>query len=386
MRVLVTNCTRYAGLAAIRALGRAGYEVLGADDRSMPLGLRSRFAAGGYEMLPPENDPALGAAIDELLEKTHPDVLIPLRCSEFVSQNGRKILQRTHVLAPEPTAYARLNDKSELLELCSQLGIPAPRRLGIDEGIAQLRGKDASLPVVVKPCRDVGGGAGVSFITDPGHLADTSARVAAAYGNALVTEYIPGPTSNLRAVHLLFDDASRLIAFFIVQKQRLWPSATGVTVAGNSTHETALVRQILPIFKALRWRGPADAELKFDVRDGQAKILEINPRFSGILHFPIACGVNFPLLYTRAALGERLAEDMQPHYAAGVRYLTRARWIRSLATELRAESGNRLPLLVQEFRRELHGPRVRSIHEPLDPAPTLGRVLIATRRRRRAPR
>ena len=126
-----------------------------------------------------------------------------------------------------------------------------------------------------------------------------------------------------------------------------------MTVAGDSTHETALVRQILPIFKALRWRGPADAELKFDVRDGQAKILEINPRFSGILHFPIACGVNFPLLYTRAALGERLAEDMQPHYAAGVRYLTRARWIRSLATELRAESGNRLPLLVQEFRRRV---------------------------------
>lgn len=369
----------------MRALARAGCEVFGADDRRMPLGLRSRFAAGGYEKLPPENDPALGAALDELLERTHPDVLVPLRCSELVSQNGRKILQRTHALVPEPAAYARLNDKSELLELCSQLGVPAPRRFDIDEAVERLR-RDAALPIVVKPCRDVGGGAGVSFITDPGRLADAAARVAAAYGKALVTEYIPGPTSHLRAVHLLFDDDSRLIAFFIVQKQRLWPRGAGVTIAGTSTYETALVRQILPIFKALRWRGPADAELKFDARDGQAKILEINPRFSGIVHFPIACGVNFPLLYARAALGERFAEDLEARYAAGVHYLSLPRWIRSLAAELREQSGSRLPLLVQAFRREWRGPRVSSIHEPLDPAPTLGRVLLAAQRWRRAPR
>lgn len=385
MRVLVTNCTRHAGLAAMRSLARAGCEVFGADDRCLPLGLRSRFAAGGYEKLPQEDDPALGTAIDELLERTRADVLIPFRCSEFACRHGRNILQRTHALLPEAAAYARLNDKSELLDLCSQLGVPAPRRFSVDEAVERLR-RDAALPIVVKPCRDIGGGEGVSFIVDPGRLADAAAQVAAAYGKALVTDYIPGPTSHLRAVHLLFDDDSRLIAYFIVQKQRLWPRGSGAAVAGTSTHETALVRQILPIFKALRWRGPADAELKIDARNGQAKLLEINPRFSGIVHFPIACGVNFPLLYARAALGQRLAEDLEPRYAAGVHYLTRARWIRSLAAELREQSGSRLPLLVQAFRREWRGPRVSSIHEPLDPAPTLGRVLLAARRWRRAPR
>ncbi len=385
MKILVTNCTRHAGLSAMRALARAGCEVFGADDRRLPLGLRSRFAAGGYEKLPREDDPALGAAIDDLLERTRPDILIPFRCSEFASRHRRNLLQRTHALLPEPAAYARLNDKSELLELCSQFGVPAPRRFGVDEAVERLR-RDAATPVVVKPCRDVGCGAGVSFIVDPARLADAAARVAAAYGKALLTEYIPGPTSHLRAVHLLFDDDSRLIAYFIVQKYRLWPRRTGATIAGISTHETALVRQILPIFKALRWRGPADAELKFDARDGQAKILEINPRFSGIVHFPIACGVNFPLLYARAALGERLAEDLEPRYAAGVHYLTRARWIRSLAAELREQSAGRLPLLAQAFRREWRGPRVRSIHEPFDPVPTLGRALLAAQRWRRAPR
>jgi D-aspartate ligase len=385
MKILVTNCTRHAGLAATRALARAGCEVFGADDRRLPLGLRSRFAAGGYEQLPREDDPALGAALDELLERTQPDVLIPFRCSEYASRHGRSLLQRTHALLPEPAAYARLNDKSELLELCSQLGVPAPRRFGVDEAVERLR-RDAASPIVVKPCRDVGGGEGVSFIADPGRLADAAAQVAAAYGKALVTEYIPGPTSHLRAVQLLFDNDSRLIAYFIVQKQRLWPRGAGATVAGTSTCETALVRQILPIFKALRWRGPADAELKFDARDGQAKILEINPRFSGIVHFPIACGVNFPLLYARAALGERFAEDLEPRYAAGVHYLSLPRWIRSLAAELREQSGSRLPLLVQAFRRDWRGPQVRSIHEPLDPAPTLGRVLLAAQRWRRAPR
>ena len=57
-----------------------------------------------------------------------------------------------------------------------------------------------------------------------------------------------------------------------------------------------------------------------------------------------------------------------------------------LGAELRDQSGSRLPLLVQAFRREWRGPRVRSIHEPLDPAPTLGRVLLAVQRWRHAPR
>lgn len=376
MKVLVTHCTRNTGLTAMRALSRAGCEVRGADDRQLPFGLKSRYATGAYAALPREHAPEFAAAMFELLERVRPDVLIPLRGAQFACRNKTEILQRTHALVPELAVFQVLHDKSELLKLCARLGVPAPRVLSPDQAVAQL-GENDTLPVVVKPSRDVGGGAGVSFVRDPLRLVPTQTEVARRYGKALLTEYIPGPTSNIRAVHLLFDNDTRLLAHFVLQKHRLWPTRVGATVAGISTHEPWLVTQILPIFQALGWRGPADVELKIDTRDGQAKILEINPRFSGILHFPIQCGVNFPLLYCRAALGERLAETLQPRYAAGVRYLAVPKWLRAVAAELWAPSASRWHVLRQAMASDLRAPRVRSVHELADPAPVIGRALLA---------
>jgi predicted ATP-grasp superfamily ATP-dependent carboligase len=376
MKVLVTHCTRNTGLTALRALSRAGCEVCGADDRRLPFGLKSRYATGAYAMLPREDEPQFSAAMFGLLERVRPDVLIPFHGTEFACRNKTAILQRTHALVSELAAFEVLHDKSELLKLCGRLGVPAPRALSPDEAVAQLREND-TVPVVVKPSRDVGGGAGVSFVCDPLRLVPAQTAVALRYGKALVTEYIPGPTSNIRALHLLFDNDTRLVAHFVLQKHRLWPTRVGATVAGISTHEPWLISQILPIFQALGWRGPADAELKIDTRDGQAKILEINPRFSGILHFPIQCGVNFPLLYCRAALGERLAETLQPRYKAGVRYMAVPKWLRAVAVEVWAPNAKRWQVLRQAIASDLRAPRVRSVHELADPAPLIGRALLA---------
>jgi predicted ATP-grasp superfamily ATP-dependent carboligase len=360
----------------MRALARAGWEVLGADDRRLPWGLQSRYAVGDYHELPPEENPALSGALLELLDRLRPDVLIPTRGAECASLHQAAVQQRTHALLPDPAAFALMNNKSALLGLCGELGVPAPRVLNADEAIKQLRANNVQR-VVVKPCRDVGGGEGVHIVTDATRVAEIEAQVMGAYGDALITEYVPGQTSDLRAVHLLFDAHSRLVAHFVVQKLRLWPRRVGVTVCGISTHEPWLARQLLPIFHALKWRGPADAELKIDARDGQAKLLEINPRFSGVLHFPIECGVNFPLLYCRAALGERLDEDLHPHYPAGAHYLAAARWLTSVGAELCSpgEAGRRV--LGDALMRELRAPRVCSVHEATDPAPILGRALLA---------
>jgi len=366
----------------MRALAHAGWEVLGADDRRLPWGLKSRHAVGAYHQLPSVEDPGLSGALLELLDRLRPDVLIPIRGVQCASLHQAAVQRRTHALLPDPAAFALMHNKSALLGMCGELGIPAPRVLNADEAIEQLRANNA-LPVVVKPCRDVGGGEGVHFVTDATRLTEIQAQVVGAYGNALITEYVPGRTSDLRAVHMLFDARSRLVAHFVVQKLRLWPRRVGVTVCGVSTHESWLVRQLLPIFQTLKWRGPADAELKIDARDGQAKLLEINPRFSGLLHFPIGCGVNFPLLYCRAALGERLDEDLHPHYPAGAHYLSAARWLTSVGAELGSPGEAARQVLSGALMRELRAPRVRSVHEPTDPAPILGRALLALQTRRR---
>jgi predicted ATP-grasp superfamily ATP-dependent carboligase len=228
--------------------------------------------------------------------------------------------------------------------------------------------------IVIKPRRDVGGGHNVHMVSDPDAVLALHQRVSSEHGGALITDFIPGPTENLRAVQLLFDSASRLIAFFVLRKLRIWPAGVGITVAAVSTHEMELVTTLLPLLRQLRWQGPADAEFKIDQRDGVARILEINPRFSGAVHFPIACGVNMPLLYCRAALGEQLAEAVRPAYAAGMHYLDTGRWLAGLWTELKTPQSSVRAVLRRAWRQELRQPRVRSVHAINDPGPLLAKL------------
>ena len=60
---------------------------------------------------------------------------------------------------------------------------------------------------------------------------------------------------------------------------------------------------MLPFFESLRWRGPAEVELKIDARDGEAKVIEVNPRLPGYVGFPIAW-VHLPRSRLQVALGE----------------------------------------------------------------------------------
>jgi biotin carboxylase len=377
MKALVTNCTRNSGLTVMRALAGTGWSVVGSDDRVFPFGLRSRSAAAPYRRLPAEGDPQLTAELLALLEQIRPEVLIPTRGIEAACHARAAILARTTCLLPSPQAFAVVHDKQRLLEQCAAHAIAVPRQFDTAQATRYLEHAPGS-QLVIKPRRDVGGGQSVHFVSDPAVIVAIFERVSARHGGALITEYIPGPTDCLRALHLLFDRDSRLIGLFVMRKLRLWPTVVGSAAAAISTHETQLVTPLLPLFEQLQWQGPVDAELKIDPRDGQAKILEINPRFSGAIHFPIACGLNFPQLFCRAALGERLAEARVPGYPAGMHYLDGGRWLRSLANELRAPGARRTAILRRAWREELRRPRVASIHRLSDPGPILGKLLLRT--------
>ena len=379
MRVLVTHCTRNSGVAVMRALAHSGFEVLGADDRRSPYGLRSRHVKAPYILLPPEHSPEFAAGLVDVLDRVRPDVVIPTRGVEAAVQAREEILARAHALLPKKPAFYVVNDKAALMALCTSLGIAVPRVFEPDEAIGWLRAH-AGNRVVIKPRIDVGGGEGVEFVRDASGVVEVQARTIAAYGGAVITEYIPGPPANLLAVQALFDDQSRLIAFFVMQKTRVWPPDVGPTVAALSVHRTELVLRLLPLFEAVGWCGPADVELKIDERDGVAKIYEINPRFSGGIQFAIGCGVDFPGMLCRAATGERLPRMQTATYPAGTRYVAGVDWGRAVLNELREARASRRAIMgraAEEFRR----PRAPTVYKLSDPAPLLAKLWPDFRRR-----
>jgi ATP-grasp in the biosynthetic pathway with Ter operon len=336
MRVLVTNALRNTGFVVIRKLAAAGHEIVVADSRSLPLGLRSRHVSS-FERLPESSAPGYADSLLALVRRTRPDVLLPLRDFDVVSAHREALEAATAVLVAEYAAYRALGDKAVVYELCARFDIAHARVLGTDVESACRSlgpGVDGSPLAVLKPRRDHGAGRGLEFIHEVAQLPGLWPGLERRYGSMIATEFVPGPVDAQNAVHLLFDARSELIEFFVLRKLRQWPPRSGVTVAAVSTHELELVERMLPLFRHLRWRGPAEVELKRDATTGKACVLEINPRFSGTLAFPLAAGVDLVGSMLDASLGRSKPRPLEPYYEAGLHYWNPLGYVRSVLFDI----------------------------------------------------
>jgi hypothetical protein len=123
---------------------------------------------------------------------------------------------------------------------------------------------------------------------------------------------------------------------------------------------------------ALRWQGPLDVEWKIDPRSGEPWLIEINPRFSGAIGFPIALGVNMATLCVAASAAARLPEVSLSEYPAGVGYVNPGPYLRSLPARLSLDG---VAATLGQLRGDLRGRVVMPAWEISDPAPLLGKCL-----------
>ena len=98
-----------------------------------------------------------------------------------------------------------------------------------------------------------------------------------------IQEFIPGPMSSMRSVAVLYDDGSRLRAYFTNHKLRQWPLDGGICALGRSTYEPELLEFVQLFFDRWQWQGVAEVEIKIDARDGAPKLIEINPVFGAVV-------------------------------------------------------------------------------------------------------
>lgn len=369
-RALVTNACSDPGLVTLRELARAGYTVLGAEHRRLPLGLHSRHAAQ-MVCLPPPDHPDYDAALLAAVERHRPEVFLPLGTLETAAacRLAGPLAALTHCLIPPAAAFTLAFDKGRCHAQCRLLGIPVPTAYTRDEAEALLRPGGSDTVLIVKPSTDVGNGQGLALVRTPAELERAIAHCRERHGAHLIEEFIPGGAEGMRLALLLFDRRSRLAAAFTSRKLRHWPPRGGRTVVSRSTHDHELVELVRPWFERCGWVGPAEAECKFDPRDGRLKLIEINPRPVAYLRFAARCGVNFPLLTARLAR----EPDFRP--AADLGYPQDAAYVR--------------PLLF--LRSALHDPRhaMRDARGLLalgadllsDPGPLAGHLLAIAQRK-----
>jgi predicted ATP-grasp superfamily ATP-dependent carboligase len=359
------------GLAVVRALGRAGLPVFGFDHQP-EFGFRSRY--GTHAVCP---DPRTSATqlLAFLQARARPlsskPILYPTSDSfvAFMSDHREGLDQYFRYALPSPEAVSAGIDKASQYEHAARAGVPipsthTPRTLEDVRALAER----LEYPVVVKPV--VGHVWRERFRSEKAVRVDDAATLVALFEQifnaalcAVVQAQVAGGNDNHYKVSAYFDQGGAARAVICMRKIRQFPVDFGVGTLMESVVEPDLRELGLRFFRSLGWRGPGSIEFKRDDRDGQWKLIELNPRLWQQHALAASCGLNFPLVQYQDLTGQ---SGPCESYTCGVRWLDEFRDPRSAWEHWK---GNRMRF--REWARSLRRVRSFALWAPDDPAPFL---------------
>jgi D-aspartate ligase len=299
------------GLAAIRSLGRAGIPVLALDHRRSALGFRSRYAKA--VLCPdPQDERAFVSFLTELgdgLERPAPVLPTHDEPLNAIARGRRRLGDRFRYPFPSWEALSRVQSKRAQLEAAAEAGVAVPRTLhpgSVEE--ARLAAAELGYPVLVKPSATEGYRRRFArpFRCENERELDQAYAQTEAY-EPMVQEVIPGGDEELYTLGSYLAEDGEPLGLFCGRKLRQTPPRVGTCRVGEAVWIDDVVRQGLALLLALGFHGISQVELKRDPRDGELKLMEVNPRLWQWHGLAAACGVDVPLLAYRDLVGERPA-------------------------------------------------------------------------------
>jgi predicted ATP-grasp superfamily ATP-dependent carboligase len=327
-KILITDGTERAALAAARALVAAGYEVHVAATRNWSLAGVSRGVRRCLLTTDPFADPSgYAAELGQVITDRGIRVLLPMTDVSIEAALEHRHLLPPEVVLPLPDlhTYRRASDKLQVLELARAAGFDVPETMVLDCADQGDSWPVELFPAVIKPHRSVvtvdgkRRSLGVTFVRDSAECRRALALLPPAAFPVLLQRRVAGVGEGLFALRW----EGRTVARFAHRRLREKPPAGGVSVYRESiAPDPRLVSAGERLLDALDWTGVAMIECKWDSATGRHVIMEINGRFWGSVQLAIDAGIDFPVLLVRCALGDAPVESIETGYRIGVR----SRW------------------------------------------------------------
>ena len=321
----------YQGLGIVRSLGRRGVPVCVIDDERS-ISQFSRYATYAIHV---ENLRDEHAMIDTVLAvgrrfALEGWVLYPTR-EEMVaafSRNRAHLQQHYRVPTPEWDTIRWAWDKRNTYRLANELGIPTPRTW-YPKTADELGDVDA-LPVAIKPAikeHFIYATKAKAWRADTRKELVERFEAAAAVvgpGEVMVQEVVPGGGRQQFAYCAFFKDG-RAVGSMVARRWRQHPPEFGRASTFAETTELPLLETLSTRFlQKIGYYGLVELEYKLDPRDGDYKLLDVNPRTWGYHTLGPSAGVDFPYLL----FVDQLGGSTVPRRAT-----TGVRWVR-IVTDL----------------------------------------------------
>ena len=199
-------------------------------------------------------------------------------------------------LCPEQSGQlARsLCSKKEMAGLARRCGVPTPEVV-FPESLQDIARyiETARFPVMLK---GIDGnqlkkrtGKKMAIVYSPRQLREMYlAMESPAEPNLMIQEYIPGGDDSIWIFNGYFNANSECLVGFTGRKLRQTPIHTGMTSLGICLRNETVEKVTSEFMRTLGYRGILDIGYRYDPRDGQYKVLDINPRIGATFRLFVA--------------------------------------------------------------------------------------------------
>ncbi|NJD26777.1 MAG: hypothetical protein FIA92_00580 [Chloroflexi bacterium] len=325
------------------------------------------------------------AALAEHLEGLPVERAVVIPCSDTwtLAVSGLPELTRERFMASVPprSTVEQLVDKRRFRELVDRVGLPHPRTAVIREPadldqVSDLELTDGFLKPIDSQLHNRHYGTKGHFVHSRGE-AERMVRDAAARGiTFLFQEWIPGGPARTILLDGFVDAGGSMRGILARRRVRMHPPRIA-----NTTHDVTIplaevepaVEHTRRLFGSIPYRGVFNIEFKEDPRDGEFRVIELNPRPFWLIAHTAAAGLDLPQMVYRDAQGLPVPEVTA--YAVGRHGIYELPEIRALVSAWSALRRPDGPVI---------GPWLRGDHILLsrrDPMPAVAAVWNAASRR-----
>ena len=303
-------------IAVIRALGRRGIPVVAASSERRPLSSTSRYVTKYLQCPDPAED--CPGFIDWLVQAGHsvsprPVLYVSSDYDALVVNSYRQRLREPFLypfISTEALSCCLEKDQTVAIAQAAGVGHPPTWRIDPDTDLAGVV-PSVHYPCVVKPSawvefdgvkirerndfREVFRKKAVRATTED-ELVGILSRTQGMGFPMVVQEEIIGPSHQIYGASVCTDADGEIHGIYTCRKTRQYPSdfGSGTMVEGMVLPEVAEL--CVRICRQVRFHGIAELEFKRDLRDGQLKIIEMNPRPGTWISAAPASGVDTPYL------------------------------------------------------------------------------------------
>lgn len=286
-----------------------------------------RYLHPGFVKIPSATDASFADAVLQLCKEKNIRVILPLVTKELLVLAKHK--QRfadagIKVLVTHEASLEIANNKSRLYQFLEWRGIPVPA-YRVVETVEQFKQAAAELgfpdkTICFKPSVS-NGSRGFRIIDDKADEADllflykpNAAYISYAdalrilsskpFPELLISEYLPGDEYS---VDCLCNHGETVLVFPRIRTK----INNGITVKGCFFRNEEIISYCRNIIRELKLHGNTGIQVKQD-RNGDYRILEINPRVQGTIAAALGAGVNLPVLSVKQEMGWPLMpEELQ---------------------------------------------------------------------------